>query len=202
MFRDVLALLRFAAANGFLRDALIGLSLDRALRLPATALARRLAALRRRRDDRQARGRRIDRLARAFQHRAQSVADDVRRAARVFAPIIETRSDAKLLLRMEARLGLIAARGSPRRTIDQDGIGPVAESVDARAVHRSLSWFKSRPGLQPSRLRQLRLGRPLLRRRPRRSSRSEGGRHRPTQASARQADPKAPVSRRAALASP
>jgi hypothetical protein len=29
----------------------------------------------------------------------------------------------------------------------------VAESVDARAVHRSLSWFKSRPGLQPSLLR-------------------------------------------------
>jgi len=34
--------------------------------------------------------------------------------------------------------------------IGDDGHGPVAESVDARAVHRSLSWFKSRPGLQPS----------------------------------------------------
>jgi hypothetical protein len=34
--------------------------------------------------------------------------------------------------------------------IGDDPVGPVAESVDARAVHRSLSWFKSRPGLQPS----------------------------------------------------
>src|SRR4051812_38366254 len=34
-----------------------------------------------------------------------------------------------------------------------DRLGPVAESVDAGAVHRSLSWFKSRPGLQPSLLR-------------------------------------------------
>jgi hypothetical protein len=33
--------------------------------------------------------------------------------------------------------------------IGHDPIGPVAESVDARAMHRSLSWFKSRPGLQP-----------------------------------------------------
>jgi hypothetical protein len=31
--------------------------------------------------------------------------------------------------------------------------GPVAECVNARTVHRSLSWFKSRPGLQPSLLR-------------------------------------------------
>jgi hypothetical protein len=29
--------------------------------------------------------------------------------------------------------------------------GPVAECVNARTVHRSLSWFKSRPGLQPLR---------------------------------------------------
>jgi hypothetical protein len=43
----------------------------------------------------------------------------------------------------------------PRRAIEQDGIGPVAESVDARAVHRSLSWFKSRPGLHASRVAQL-----------------------------------------------
>jgi hypothetical protein len=34
--------------------------------------------------------------------------------------------------------------------IGDDWRGPVAESVDAGAVHRSLSWFKSRPGLQPS----------------------------------------------------
>jgi hypothetical protein len=31
--------------------------------------------------------------------------------------------------------------------------GPVAESVDAGAVQCSLSWFKSRPGLQPTLLR-------------------------------------------------
>jgi hypothetical protein len=42
--------------------------------------------------------------------------------------------------------------------IGHDPIGPVAESVDARAMHRSLSWFKSRPGLQPSPLSRLRLG--------------------------------------------
>jgi hypothetical protein len=34
-----------------------------------------------------------------------------------------------------------------------DRNGPVAESVDARTVQRSLSWFKSRPGLQRSLLR-------------------------------------------------
>ena len=32
----------------------------------------------------------------------------------------------------------------------EDRTGPVAESFDARAVHRSPSWFKSRPGLQTS----------------------------------------------------
>ena len=37
--------------------------------------------------------------------------------------------------------------------IDNDWFGPVAESVDAGAVQCSLSWFKSRPGLQPSLLR-------------------------------------------------
>jgi hypothetical protein len=40
-----------------------------------------------------------------------------------------------------------------RGMIGDDLTGPVAESVDARAMHRSLSWFKSRPGLQPSLLR-------------------------------------------------
>jgi len=44
--------------------------------------------------------------------------------------------------------------------IGNDGRGPVAESVDAGAVQCSLSWFKSRPGLQPSLLTQLRLGEP------------------------------------------
>ncbi len=42
---------------------------------------------------------------------------------------------------------------APTRGIGDDRIGPVAESVDAGAMHRSLSWFKSRPGLQPSLLR-------------------------------------------------
>jgi hypothetical protein len=37
--------------------------------------------------------------------------------------------------------------------IGDDVSGPVAESVDAGAVQCSLSWFKSRPGLQPSRER-------------------------------------------------
>jgi len=53
--------------------------------------------------------------------------------------------------------------------------GPVAESVDARAVHRSLSWFKSRPGLQPSLLRSFGSASRLKRRLPRHSSKSEGG---------------------------
>jgi hypothetical protein len=35
-----------------------------------------------------------------------------------------------------------------RHALGNDERGPVAESVDAGAVHRSLSWFKSRPGLQ------------------------------------------------------
>ena len=78
MARDVLALLRFAAKHGFLKDALIGLA--------STALS----------DYRQLRARvglqryseaemvaklaaaRIYRLARGLQYRAQSVADDLR----------------------------------------------------------------------------------------------------------------------------
>ena len=83
MFRDVIALLRFAASHGFLRDALIG--------LVSTALSdyRQLRArvgLQRYGEteiDRKARRQRIHRLARALQYRAQSVADDVRRPARV-----------------------------------------------------------------------------------------------------------------------
>jgi len=42
---------------------------------------------------------------------------------------------------------------APGGTIGNDDRGPVAESVDAGAVQCSLSWFKSRPGLQPSLLR-------------------------------------------------
>jgi hypothetical protein len=64
--------------------------------------------------------------------------------------------------------------------IDHDEVGPVAESVDARAMHRSLSWFKSRPGLQPSlapqaSARQASRGDGL----PRHSSKSEGGSNAP-----------------------
>jgi hypothetical protein len=39
---------------------------------------------------------------------------------------------------------------APGGVLAHDGRGPVAESVDAGAVHRSLSWFESRPGLQHS----------------------------------------------------
>jgi hypothetical protein len=75
-----------------------------------------------------------------------------------------------------------------RAVIGDDRAGPVAESVDARAVHRSLSWFKSRPGLQPSLLRSfglasqpqkaLRAACPAQRPKagmPRRSPQGEGG---------------------------
>jgi hypothetical protein len=34
-----------------------------------------------------------------------------------------------------------------RDAFAEDATGPVAESVHARAVHCSPSWFKSRPGL-------------------------------------------------------
>jgi hypothetical protein len=78
--------------------------------------------------------------------------------------------------------------------IGDDPAGPVAESVDARAVHRSISWFKSRPGLQPSLLRSFGLAsqppppsfppptapfRVMARTAglPRRSSKSEGGKN-------------------------
>ncbi len=82
MPRDVIALLRFAASHGFLRDALIG--------LVATALSDyrqlrakgRVAALQRGRDGRQTGGGGIHRLPRPFQYRAQPLADDLRGAAR------------------------------------------------------------------------------------------------------------------------
>src|SRR5215472_56545 len=47
--------------------------------------------------------------------------------------------------------------------------------VDARTVHRPLSWFKSRPGLHASQLRCFGSASPKWRRLPRRSSQSEGG---------------------------
>jgi hypothetical protein len=70
-----------------------------------------------------------------------------------------------------------------RGVIGNDRLGPVAESVDAGAVHRSLSWFKSRPGLHPSPLCGFgsacqpppRLARHIQAGLPRRSSQSEGG---------------------------
>src|ERR1700692_4269535 len=39
---------------------------------------------------------------------------------------------------------------APPAVIGNDRRGPVAECVDARAVHRSLSWFTYRPGLPAS----------------------------------------------------
>ncbi len=79
-----------------------GADQHRAIGLPATALAGRPAALQRSRDDRETDRRRIQRHARPVQYRAQSVADDVRRAAGV--------------LMLYSRVTLIPARrGSPRR---------------------------------------------------------------------------------------
>ena len=83
MIRDVIALLRFAVTHGFLKDALIGListalSDYRQLRsrvgLQRYSEAEMVAKLA---------SKRIYRVAGACQYRAQSVADDVRRAAGV-----------------------------------------------------------------------------------------------------------------------
>ena len=75
------------------------------------------------------------------QYRAQSVADDLCGAA--------ARSTAPAAVRVNQRVNM----AGPRRDSAMIANGPVAESVDAGAVQRSLSWFKSRPGLQPSLLR-------------------------------------------------
>ena len=83
MVKDVTALLRFASANGFLRDAAVGTGQHRTVGLPAIAHPYRLAALYRSGNGRKARRRRLRGVTRAFQHRAQSVADDIRRAPRV-----------------------------------------------------------------------------------------------------------------------
>ena len=66
--------------------------------LPAAAQPGRAAALQRRRNDQEARGFRFLGLARPFQYRAQSVADDVRGAARPGA-----RRGAKRLIRVKTR---------------------------------------------------------------------------------------------------
>ncbi len=84
MARDVMALLRFAAHHGFLKDALIGLVSTALSDYRQLRSKRRPAALQRSRHDRQAREGRIYRLARAFEYRAQSVADDVRGAGTRF----------------------------------------------------------------------------------------------------------------------
>ena len=87
MARDVMALLRFALTHGFLKDALIGLvstalSDYRQLRarvgLQRYSEAEMIAKL--------AAGRLL-RLARASQYRPQSVADDLRGAARALAAV-------------------------------------------------------------------------------------------------------------------
>ena len=86
MARDVLALLKFARTHGFLKDALYRAGLSTALSDYRQLRSRgRAAALQRGRDDREARGRRLLRLARASQYRAQPVADDLRGAARLHA---------------------------------------------------------------------------------------------------------------------
>ena len=83
MARDVLALLRFAATHGFLKDALIGLVSTALSDYRQLRAQGRPAALQRGRDGGEAGRRRIHRLARAFQYRPQPVADDIRGAARV-----------------------------------------------------------------------------------------------------------------------
>ena len=91
MASDVLALLKFASAHGFLKDALYGLA--------STALSdyrqlRTRIGLQRYSEDEmieKARGRRLLGLARPHQYRAQSVADDVRGAARLPAQLVPTR---------------------------------------------------------------------------------------------------------------
>ena len=83
MARDVVALLRFAADPRLSERRPDRPRLHRAVGLPAIAQPRRPAALQRSRDGCEARSKRIYRLARAFQYRPQSVADDVRGAARI-----------------------------------------------------------------------------------------------------------------------
>ena len=77
MLRDVLALLQFAAKNGFLKDALIGLISHGAVRLSRAARASRAAALQRGRDQGEAGQSRLLRRARAAQYRPQPLAHDL-----------------------------------------------------------------------------------------------------------------------------
>ena len=99
MPRDVLALLRFAQRPRLSEGRPDRPRQHRAIGLPAIARPGRPAALQRDRDAGETRQRRIHRLARAFQHRTQFVADDFCRP-----PCLR------------ARLGLIRVRcGSPWR---------------------------------------------------------------------------------------
>ena len=84
MARDVVALLRFCDP-GLFEGCPGRAGLDGAVRLPAIARQGRPAALQRSRDGSKTGGGRIYRLARPFQHRPQSVADDVCGAASVRA---------------------------------------------------------------------------------------------------------------------
>jgi len=84
MARDVIALLHFAQAKGFLKDALKGListALSDYRQLRSRVGLQRYSESR---DDRETRRRRIQRHARPVQYRAQSVADDVRRGGQAF----------------------------------------------------------------------------------------------------------------------
>ena len=83
MGKDVLALLKFARAHGFLKDALLWPRQHSPVGLPAIAHPGRAAAIQRRRHDRQARSCRFLGLARSRQYRSQSVANDLRGAARI-----------------------------------------------------------------------------------------------------------------------
>ena len=130
MVRDVIALLRFARATRLSEGRADRAGLDRIVGLPAIALARRPAALQRSRHDRKTRRWRIYRLARAFQYRAQSVADDVRRTARVFAPIVWARSDAKPASTFADRAVTVWARSDAK---------PADRALPVR-VNRGSAW--------------------------------------------------------------
>ena len=87
MARDVLALLKFACHPRLSERRPVRPCEHGAVGLPATAHPRRAAALRRGRDDREARRRRLFGLARPVQHRPQPLADDVRGAPRATSAV-------------------------------------------------------------------------------------------------------------------
>ena len=102
MPRDVIALLQFAASARLPAGRPDRAGRHRAVGLPAIAHQGRAAALQRGRDGRKTGGSGIHRLPRPLQYRAQSMADDLRGAARVELA--------------NGGLGLISGKhGSPRR---------------------------------------------------------------------------------------